>query len=237
MEESSQKHLSLMLAMSLKISKAQEQQNEQIQELREENKELGQLLKEKDHQLQTLEEQLQKKSQEAEVRVADLKQELGEQKLLIVEHRGLLGCSTIPVTFTMENFGEHKRNCDCWESPPLYSHFKGYKFNLQLYANGLGKGDGTHVTVWLAQMVGEFDETLKWPAKFTITLELLNQHKHHGHIILKKELKYNRIREGSVTYNFSSKFVSHADLEWKTQTETQYLKDDRLCFRTEIDGI
>ncbi len=59
----------------------------------------------------------------------------------------------------MDNFEQHKRDDDSWFSPPVYTHPQGYKICLRVDANG----SGTHVSVGVHFMRGEFDDSLKWP--------------------------------------------------------------------------
>ena len=99
---------------------------------------------------------------------------------------------------------------------------------------GGGWGKGTHVTVYLYSMSGEFDATLQWPVKVTITLQLLNQHRDQDHITVTKSFQWTKSEsENDWVYagDFHSRFVSHAVLEYNAQKQTQYLKDDCLHFR------
>jgi len=41
-------------------------------------------------------------------------------------------------------------------------------------------------------MSGEFDATLQWPAKFTITLQLLNQHRDQDHITVTTQFQWKK---------------------------------------------
>ena len=81
----------------------------------------------------------------------------------------------IPSTFTMYNFEQHKRDGDEWTSEPFYTAPLGYKLNLSVYANGVGKGAGTHVSVFLQLMPGEFDGRLRWPFRGSFVVKLLDQ--------------------------------------------------------------
>jgi len=95
-------------------------------------------------------------------------------------------------------------------------------------------------------MSGEFDVTLQWPEKFTITLQLLNQHRDQDHITVTTQFQWLRpgrekygaefsIREA--TSYFTTTLIAHTDLEMNAQKQTQYLKDDCLHFRiTKIEA-
>ncbi|XP_044275572.1 TNF receptor-associated factor 1-like [Varanus komodoensis] len=65
-------------------------------------------------------------------------------------------------------------------SPFFYTSRYGYKLRLKLFLNGDGTGAGTHLSVFLVLMKGEYDFLLKWPFRHKVTFTLLDQvHKHH----------------------------------------------------------
>jgi hypothetical protein len=65
---------------------------------------------------------------------------------------------------TMPRFSEYRRSCKVWYSPPFY-YGKGYKMCLAVHANGVGawEGAGTHVSVAILHLRGEYDNQLTWP--------------------------------------------------------------------------
>ena len=80
-----------------------------------------------------------------------------------------------PPDMTMTGFEGLKQGGEHWYSPPFYTHIGGYKMCLNITANGWVSGKGTHVSVAVSMMKGEFDSHLKWPFKGEITVELVNQ--------------------------------------------------------------
>ena len=82
----------------------------------------------------------------------------------------LTGCSN-PATFRMTSFSEYKETGKVWYTPPFYLPH-GYKVCLAVHLNGVGAGKGTHVSIYLHQMAGEYDHNLKWPFHFTDDLEV-----------------------------------------------------------------
>ena len=76
---------------------------------------------------------------------------------------------------TMTNFQRHKKDKDDWYSPPVYTHHQGYKIHLRVVANGYDSAKGTHVSVFVHFMRGEFDDFLKWPFRGVISFQLLDQ--------------------------------------------------------------
>ena len=68
------------------------------------------------------------------------------------------------VEITMSNFSEYHRSGKVWHSPPFY-YREGYKMCLSVYANGVGEGAGTHVSVGILLLREELDDRLEWPMK------------------------------------------------------------------------
>ena len=60
-------------------------------------------------------------------------------------------------------------------SLPFYTHRYGYKMCLRLYPFGDGAGRGTHLSLFIVVMKGDFDEILEWPFKHKVTFQLVNQ--------------------------------------------------------------
>ena len=69
-----------------------------------------------------------------------------------------------------------------WRGPPFHTHVGGYKLCLEFDANGFGSGKGSHVSVFIFMMKGEFDDRLKWPFRGEITIQLVNQKEGGEHI-------------------------------------------------------
>ena len=66
------------------------------------------------------------------------------------------------VQLVMPKFSEYRRSGKVWHSPPFYVR-EGYKMCLAVYANGVGAGADTHVSVSLLLLKGTYDGQLKWP--------------------------------------------------------------------------
>ena len=130
-----------------------------------------------------------------------------------------------PFHFTVSNFNQLNTKRTHWYSPPMYTHPHGYKFFILGWPNGYSVGD-THVAVDFWSMSGEFDATLQWPAKFTITLQLLNQHRDQDHITVTTQFQW----KGPAVGSFGRKLIAHTDLELNAEKQTQYVKEDCLHF-------
>ena len=60
-------------------------------------------------------------------------------------------------------------------SAPFFTSRHGYKLCLRVYLNGDGSGRGTHLSLFITLMKGEFDQLLPWPFKQQVSLSLLAQ--------------------------------------------------------------
>ena len=138
-----------------------------------------------------------------------------------------------PPVLTMTNFQQHKSDGDEWYSPPVYTGHQGYKISLYVYANGCGSGKGTHISVYTCLMKGEFDESLKWPFRGVIAIQLLDQVTGVNHVT--REVTYRdstpdgyciRVtsREWSDGWGYP-RFIAHSELKPK------YLQIDTLPFK------
>ena len=138
--------------------------------------------------------------------------------------------------FIMSEFSKHKVPGDEWYSPPFYTHLQGYKFVVVVWANGWGNGEGTHVSVGVRMMKGEYDGSLTFPFRGAFTVEIINwlQDEHHiQHTIhITDDNDDDHRRGGRVTTAYASTAMSidnmlpHSSLPYNPTTNTQYLDDD-----------
>ncbi len=218
------------------------ERDRQIQEVRDENKQIQEVQEEKDRQIQDLREEIQEvqakmkvefQAKEQQIKEIEAKVARVEEQLKMTEERRMkeLQRRESRVLVTMPNFQRLKTTDLCWSSPPQYTHPGGYKFTLLVNSNGWGEDAGTHVSVYLQTAVGENDDQLKWPADCTILLQLLNQHRDQDHIIVSKQFQWDK-PSGKITLRlFDFRFIAHKDLGWNAEKQTQYLKNDSLQFR------
>jgi len=106
-----------------------------------------------------------------------------------------------------------------------------------VYANGYGKGEGTHVSVFLCLLKGPYDDDLTWPLKGQFRVELLNQLSDKSHhsctVMFDKDTNskcINRIVEDDEACNGwgCHQFVSQGDIINK---DKDYLREDTIYFR------
>ena len=145
-----------------------------------------------------------------------------------------------PFIRVMNDFSKYKKASSTWYSPPFQTQPDGYKLQLQVVADGSGHGKGTHVSVCVHLMKGENDAKLEWPFKGQIIVRLLNWREDKQHI--EKSINFSdddplqscsRVIEGekaSIGLGYD-RFVSHVDLDYSPEDNTEYLYDDMLCFQ------
>ena len=212
---------------------------EQRKELQENLRQKQQMIRESEAKIVKLQKQLQN---ERQVRVLGI-----PTRVANLEH-GLAP----PCYFTILHFTQHKETNAWWTSPPIYTHQYGYKFCVRMATNGHKEGKDTHISLFFYAMKGEYDDNLTWSAKGAITVELLNQHKDANHHALTLSTEWPRSTTTtnawemsdkgmgwkSVAYccrEFSYKFITHEELEWNSEKETQYLKEN--CLRLRITKV
>ncbi len=138
--------------------------------------------------------------------------------------------------FRVAEFQDRKTNAYEFYSRPFFTFCNGYKMCICVDAIGCDC-EGTHVSVYVYLMKGDNDNFLSWPFTGTVTIELLNQLEDKNHY--KEILTLPADSEGSQRvadgergqrgYGYH-KFISHADLDYNADKNTQYLKDDTLVF-------
>ena len=142
--------------------------------------------------------------------------------------------SNEPMIFKVSNFKTWKDSQLEVFSSSFYTSSYGYHMRVCVDANGVGDGEGTHVSVFTNLLEGRYDNQLHWPFLGTVTYELLNQLGDDNHY--KKDITYdasdNIIRVGSSRgYH---EFLPHSSLGHNPATNTQYLVDDKLYFRVSV---
>ena len=100
---------------------------------------------------------------------------------------------------------------------------------IRVDSNGYGTDTGTHVSVFLSFMRGEYDSRLVWPFKGDITIQLVNRNNDHHEKInivpfsdgsVANRGSANRVTSGDRATDGLGygKFISHTDVESSTST-------------------
>lgn len=134
---------------------------------------------------------------------------------------------------------KHK-NCVELHSPPFYTSPYGYKFKIVMFPFGNGSGEGSHLSMYVRLLPGEYDTLLKWPFEGEITLSLLDQSRDptRGQRNISQSFSpdpnwksFQRPSKNGSTLGFGyPQFVSHRGLE-----STNYVKENCLFIKATID--
>ena len=233
------------------------------QKLFQKNDEMAKVLLEKNEEIKRLTEDLQREVGASQTAIDALRQdnETLRRRTQVLEDQvqrdNALQASVeklyhhvriVPVQLAMTDFEKHKRKNDRWYSEPFYTHPDGYKMCLGVYANGSGDGKGTHVTVYVHLIQGEFDNHLKWPFRGDITIQLLNQledEEHHSKTIHFTDRGRVTTGERGLGRGYTT-FIAHTNLiseddsnddsddddaKHPTKYMYMYLKSDSLYFK------
>ena len=196
---------------------------------------MNQKLKKRDDELKLKLEEKDQQVRESAAEVTALKKQLQETDQKVSNCKEIntlnMAAGVPPYHLTMANYAELKGKGTYWNSERFYTHPGGYQCYIRVWPNGLGEGNGTHVTAWLYSAAGQFDGTLPWPAKVTFTLQLLNQHRDQDHVTVTKRFKWGKPTGVNHVGIFSYTFIPHAELGWNAGKQTKYLHEDYLRFR------
>ena len=227
MEQNTQKHLALVAAATLKISQRFDQK-----------------LQEKDVQIRVLATKLSEQQRQVErqtklinlqdQQIKELKRHLEYTKVKLLPLTNQLRSSPDVCRFSPPYHTTITRNpkVDYSLSPPLHTHPGGYTFRLLVWSNGALGGRGTHVSEAVCPYNGDNDGSLAFPARFIITLELLNQHRDQDHH--RRDIRCVVTRqsiENTSAAGANWEFFSQARLKWNERNQTQYLKKNCLKFK------
>ena len=106
--------------------------------------------------------------------------------------------------------------------------------------HGGGKGEGTHVSVFMYLMRGPFDDQLKWPFGGEVIIQIVNQAGDHSHV--ERTIHFRDETQGKHSARVIGKeradsgwgkyrFLAHTDLSYNVAMNTQYLKDKIIIVR------
>ena len=227
MKEGMEAHLSLVAQEVPKLQTVVQQQTDQIKQqgdqMKQQDDQIKQQITQQEDQMKLMADQIKQQG--------DLIKQQGDQMKQMANRIKQLEKPFPPVDIIMDDFEKKKRSNDVWYSPPFYTHLGGYRICLGVHANGIGDGEGTHVTVAVHLMRGEFDDLLKWPFNGEVTIQLKkNDPPHYQMIINLNEKTANECvckptKERNPGRGYHE-FIFHADLY-----AGGYLKDDKLVFR------
>ncbi|XP_034535361.1 TNF receptor-associated factor 5-like [Notolabrus celidotus] len=191
----------------------------------------------KEH-LGTLEEKLQHHSSLLELHTSQLSR--NEQQLQELGSTSYDGKLIWKVDgFRRKKEAEVKGQPPCLTSVPFHTGSCGYKMAARVYLNGDGDGRGTHLSLYVVLMQGDFDALLPWPFKQTVSLSLLDQSGARNHRSLNfrpDPASKSFLRPAAESVNVASGFscfIPLATLE--NPQNASYVDDDTLFVKVKVD--
>jgi hypothetical protein len=154
------------------LKQAHDQQREELREAKEENKFLWRA----NENLQRVCDVLKAEQKQIESHVDDIQ----NQKIAALEKSLQTASMPLPVPpfyIIVTNYNHYRINNLLFKSDPFYSHADGYKMTLIIRPNGIGDRKGTHISLHLHLLPGEFDDQLCWPFSGKITIQAYNRTK------------------------------------------------------------
>ena len=110
---------------------------------------------------------------------------------------------------------------------------------LHVVAMGVWSGAGTHVSVFIRLMRGEYDDNLLWPFRGVIMFQLVNQRADEGHVKCTipfddstPDTSAGRVSDDELARTGRGlDLIPRSALHYDKTKNTQYLKNDSLEFR------
>ena len=101
-----------------------------------------------------------------------------EKALMSISHASMdLPDRVVPYEFTFSSFTDRCENPQLWFSHLFYTRARGYRprICIKVAPEGNDEGKDTHVSIYVYMRKGEHDDTLTWPFKGVVIIQLLNQ--------------------------------------------------------------
>ena len=125
-------------------------------------------------------------------------------------------------------------------SSSFYTQQVGHKFSIRVHANGYGNSKDKHISVYVHQMLGEYDDQLVWPFIGKFDIELLNWRNDEEHHKMTLSIVawqgFVKVTEGifGKLLGFED-FIAHSSLAYDPIRNTEYLQEDCLRFRVNVN--
>ena len=121
-----------------------------------------------------------------------------------------------------------------WYSGHFFTSQYGYKLRLRLYLNGYGSGRGTHLSLYLIVMKGEYDALLSWPFQQEVTMMLLDQDKRKNIVLAFLPERISPcFQQPQTDMNIPAGFPQFAPL-WLLSNPS-YVRNDTLFLKVIVD--
>ncbi|XP_078128375.1 TNF receptor-associated factor 5 isoform X2 [Sander vitreus] len=130
---------------------------------------------------------------------------------------------------------EVKGQPPCLSSVPFQTGRCGYKMASKVYLNGDGEGRGTHLSLYVVLMPGDFDALLPWPFRQTVSLSVLDQSGAANH----RSLSFRPDPASKSFQRPAAESVSNVAVGFSCfiplNELAAYVKDDTLFVKVKVD--
>ena len=184
-----------------------------------------------------IQRQVAEKTELLKMKLEQMEKRLHEKDYLL---RGMVytlqtatGVSVLtPVEFTTK-YSQYKAKNKRVEGPVIYTHPMGAKVQVcVLFADHIY---GNEVQVELWQLPGEFDQTISWPLKCTVTAQLFNQSSDQHHIRRSVDFHLSRPTERYRQHPDVLR-IDYSTMSDRSQKDKKYLKHDSLKFEVDVSS-
>ncbi|XP_059826863.1 TNF receptor-associated factor 2-like [Hypanus sabinus] len=123
-------------------------------------------------------------------------------------------------------------------SPHFSTHPFGYRLCCRVYPNGDGAGKGSHLSLFLALVRGDYDEVLPWPFRQKVTLLLLDQAgQRHLRESFSPDPLSSSFQKPRSHMNVASGCPTFARHELFQKEPGQYLRNDTIYIKVVVDPM
>jgi len=118
-------------------------------------------------------------------------------------------------------------------SAPCFTKQYGYKYCMRIYLNGDGMGKGTHLSLFIVVIKGEYDELLTWPVVKKITFTLINLKDKKRNFVknMHTDVNSSSFKRPSKEMNIASGMPQYIEHEQLTRG---FIKDDCIYISVQI---
>ena len=162
--------------MKQTLMQAYQQQKKELDEMKQMHQHKMEESKKMNYHLQRGLEYVQKRCEELRKKQNTLEvKHVTIQSLISHQTHTTTPLPVPPFYFSVINIDHYRKNDYMYNSEPFYSHPGGYKMAVTVYPNGARERKGTHVSLYVGLLHGEFDDHLCWPFDGVITVQAYNR--------------------------------------------------------------
>ena len=141
--------------------------------------------------------------------------------------------------FKITEVAQHRENETPIFTDAVYSYSQERIVGIRIYPQGVGTGRGTHVALFIHMIKGNFDNSLVWPFRGTVTISVLDQSCSGNQSDISRIIQatpilsaFQQPREAICRTGYGFEKFSPIEKFFGPQ----YVKDDKLLLKIEFSG-